>query len=232
MQAHSMRRNLVVCVLKAEERPRRNEEPIGVGDVWTWTALCAGTKIVPCWQVGPCDLETAKQFMGNLAGRLSNRVQITTDGHRPYVEAVEDAFGSEVDFAQLIKLYGDAPSSEQKRYSPAQCTGTRTTRITEAPNQNQISTSFVERQNLTIRMSMRRFTRLTNAFSKKLENHMHAISLDYMYYNFGRIHQTLRVTPAMEAGVADHVWALEEIAALAPIKAPKKRGPYKKQVSD
>lgn len=200
----------------------------GYGDVWTWTAICADTKLVPCWEVGPRNADAAKRFMDNLAGRMRYVVQLTTDGHRPYLEAVEGAFHGDVDYAQLVKLYGPEPEQE-KRYSPPVCTGAKKSRVQGRPDPKHISRSYVERQNLTMRMSMRRSTRLTNGFSKKLTNHVHAISLHYMYYNFGRIHQSLKVTPAMEAGITDHVWTLEEIAALAPIEAPKKRGPNKKR---
>jgi hypothetical protein len=158
-------------------------------------------------------LETASEFIGDLASRLSHRVQLTTDGHRPYLNAVEDAFGGDIDFAQLIKIYGSSGDA-QTRYSPGQCIGIACNTVTGTPDPKHISTSFVERQNLTMRMSMRRFTRLTNGFSKKLENHMAAIALHFMYYNFARVHQTLRVTPAMEAGVVNHVWTVEEIVAL------------------
>jgi hypothetical protein len=152
--------------------------------------------------------------MHDLAGRLAHRVQLTTDGHAAYLSAVEDAFGSQIDFAQLIKIYGKAPEGPEVRYSPAQCMGARKALVTGCPDFEHVSTSYTERQNLSMRMGMRRFTRLTNGFSKKLENHEHAIALYFMYYNFARIHQTLRVTPAMEAGVSDHVWDLEEIVAL------------------
>ncbi len=176
--------------------------------------MCADTKIVPCWHVDTRGAEAAKTFIDNLAGRLTNKVQLTTDGHKAYLEAVEDAFGNDIDYAMLIKLYG-GNAEQEKRYSPAECEGTKKLVITGMPEKKHVSTSYIERQNLTMRMSMRRFTRLTNAFSKKLENHMHAISLHYMYYNFGRIHKTLQVSPAMEAGVTDHLWSLEEIAALS-----------------
>lgn len=149
-----------------------------------------------------------------MAGRLAHRVQLTTDGHRAYLDAVEDAFGADIDYAQLIKIYGNAPEQGEVRYSPAVCMGARIAKISGKPDFAHVSTSYVERQNLTMRMGMRRFTRLTNAFSKKVENHEVAIALHYMYYNFARIHQTLRVTPAMEAGIADHVWTLQEIVAL------------------
>lgn len=203
----------------------------GWGDVWTWTAIDADTKLVPCWMVGQRGLPTAREFIGDLASRLSSRVQLTVDGHRPYVQAVEETFGADIDFAQLIKVYGSSGDA-QTRYSPGQCIGCETNTVTGNPDPKHVSTSFVERQNLTMRMSMRRFTRLTNGFSKKLENHMAAIALHFMYYNFARVHKTLRVTPAMEAGVAHHVWTVEEIIALLPVEEPKKRGPYKKGISN
>ncbi len=151
--------------------------------------------------------------MSDVASRLTNRVQLTTDGHRPYLAAVEDAFGDDIDYAMLVKVYG-ADNNPEKRYSPAVCLGCKVQEVTSAPDPKHISTSYVERQNLTMRMSMRRFTRLTNGFSKKVENHLAMISLYFMYYNFARVHQTLRVTPAMEAGIADHVWSIEEIVAI------------------
>lgn len=187
----------------------------GAGDVWTWTAICADTKLIPCWMVGSRDAECANQFIEDLASRLASRIQLSTDGHKGYIHAVENAFGNDIDFAMLVKIYGATLQKEPShRYSQAECTGSIKEPIVGNPDEKHISTSFVERQNLTMRMSMRRFTRLTNAFSKKVENHAHAVSLHFMYYNFGRIHKTLRVTPAMEAGVSDHVWSLEEIAAL------------------
>lgn len=189
-----------------------------VGDVWTWTALCADSKVVPCWHVGSRDADAANIFITDLASRLANRVQLTTDGHKAYLDAVEDAFAWEIDYAMLVKIYGGSEAPKQrahKKYSPSQFSGAKKKTINGTPDNNHISTSFVERQNLTMRMSMRRFTRLTNGFSKKVENHMHAFSLHFMYYNFGRIHQSLKVTPCMEAGISDHVWSLEEIAALA-----------------
>lgn len=216
---------------KEKNVPEEMQDQFGVGDVWTWVAMCADTKIVPCWHVDDRTAEAAERFIGNLAGRLSNRVQLTTDGHKPYLEAVEGAFGANIDYAMLIKIYAGSAERE-KRYSPAECEGIEKRVITGNPDGKHISTSYIERQNLTMRMSMRRFTRLTNGFSKKLENHMHAISLHYMYYNFGRIHKTLKVTPAMEAGVAGHVWSLEEIANLAPEPVAKKRGSYKKKDSN
>jgi len=188
----------------------------GWGDVWTWVAMDADTKLVPCWFVASRDAGAAYHFMHDLAGRLVNRVQLTTDGHRAYLTAVEDAFGSEIDYAQLQKIYGVAPEGPEVRYSPAQCMGAKRAVISGRPDFKHVSTSFIERQNLTMRMQIRRFTRLTNAFSKKVENHEHMLSLHYMNYNFCRIHQSLRVTPAMEAGISDHVWSLEEIVGLIP----------------
>lgn len=197
---------------KAKNVPADKRDTFGYGDVWTWVAIDADTKLVPSWRIGPRDAGTAYELMQDLAGRLRNRVQITTDGHKPYLAAVEDAFGADVDYAMLQKLYGSNP--DETRYSPSKIIGVRSEVIRGEPNPKHISTSFVERQNLTMRMSMRRFTRLTNAFSKKLENHAAAVALHYMHYNFARIHKTLRVTPAMQAGLADHEWTLEEIVGL------------------
>jgi IS1 family transposase len=202
----------------------------GYGDVWTWTALCADTKLIACWMVGSRDGDAARAFIGDLAPRLRNRVQLTTDGHRVYLDAVEEAFAWEIDYAMLVKQYGEGPQSPERKYSPSEYRGSKKVRITGNPVKADVSTSFVERQNLTMRMSCRRFTRLTNAFSKKVENHMHAVALHFMHYNFGRIHKTLRVTPAMQAGITDHVWSLEEIAVLIPEPESKPRGPYKKRV--
>jgi IS1 family transposase len=199
-----------------EKNATAEDKAQGYGDVWTWTAMCSKTKLVPCWLVGNRDAGVAYHFMHDLAARLAHRVQLTTDGHKPYLSAVEDAFGADIDYAMLIKLYGNAKEGGEVRYSPAKCMGSRKTVITGKPEYQHISTSHIERQNLTMRMSMRRFTRLTNAFSKKLENHEAAISLHFMYYNFARVHQTLRVTPAMEAGVANHVWSIDEIVDLLP----------------
>lgn len=199
-----------------EKNTTREAKADGHGDVWTWTALCADTKLIVSWLVGGRSGRYAISFMNDVAGRLANRVQLTTDGHLAYVSAVERAFGSDVDYAMLVKKYGDPHGgAQERRYSPAECVGADKVVVTGAPAIKDVSTSYVERQNLTMRMSMRRFTRLTNGFSKKIENHEHAISLHFMHYNFGRIHKTLRVTPAMQAGIADHVWTLEEIAALA-----------------
>jgi|SRR5579859_4199598 len=189
----------------------------GRGGVWTWTALDADTKLVPCWFVGNRDSGAAYHFMLDLSERLANRVQLTTDGFKSYLQAAENAFGSEVDYAQLQKIYGkpEGGNPAEIRYSPAQCMGAKKAVITGNPDYRHVSTSHTERNNLTMRMSMRQFTRLTNAFSMKIENHEVAVALHFMHYNFARVHQTLRVTPAMEAGVADHVWSLEEIVNLS-----------------
>jgi IS1 family transposase len=201
---------------KAKNVPTAKAAPEGAGDAWTWTALCADTKLIAAWMIGPRDGGIAYDFMRDLAGRLANRVQLTTDGHKAYLEAVEAAFGGGIDYAQLVKLYGEAPNKgPERKYSPNVCLGARAATVSGNPEPEAVSTSYVERQNLTMRMSMRRFTRLTNGFSKKLKNLGHAVALHFMYYNFGRIHQSLRITPAMAASVSDHVWSLEEIAALA-----------------
>jgi IS1 family transposase len=201
--------------------------PEEAGDTWTWTALDAQSKLIVSWLVGGRDAEYANAFMNDLASRLANRVQLTTDGHRAYLEAVEGAFGADIDYAQLVKLYGDAPEA-QKRYSPAECIGCRKEAITGRPDKKHVSTSYVERQNLTMRMHMRRFTRLTNAFSKKFENHTHMVALYTVWYNFVRIHKTLKVTPAMAAGLSPLLWGMEDVAALLDAPAPRsgKRGPY------
>ncbi len=182
----------------------------GWGDTWTWTALDADTKLCVSYLVGGRDLGWATEFMQDCASRISNRVQITTDGHRSYLEAVESAFGADIDYAQLQKIYG-APTENETRYSPARCIGCDMKVVSGNPDPKHVSTSCVERQNLSMRMSIRRFTRLTNAFSKKVENHAAAVALWFMYYNFCRVHQTLRVTPAMEAGLANHIWTISEL---------------------
>lgn len=202
------------CYAKDKNVPKDKKGILGFGDVWTWTAICADSKLVPCWYVGDRTAQSGFHFISDLKERLANRVQLTTDGHKAYLEAVEGAFGDDVDYAQLQKIYGTEKKQGESRYSPAQCMGAKKAVITGRPDHTHTSTSFVERQNLTMRMHMRRFTRLTNAFSKKLENHEAAIALHFMHYNFGRIHKTLKVTPAMEAGIANHVWSLEEIAGL------------------
>ncbi len=198
--------------MKAKTAARKGRTD--AGDIWTWTALDAETKLVPSWLVGGRDSGTAHAFIQDLADRLANRIQMTTDGHKVYLEAVESAFGAAIDYSMLVKLYGADERQGEARYSPAVCIGTRTVCCSGNPNPDHVSTSYVERQNLTMRMSMRRFTRLTNAFSRKVENLSAAVSLHFMWYNFGRVHQTLRITPAMAAGVTDHVWTLDEVIGL------------------
>jgi IS1 family transposase len=192
--------------------------PFDAGDAWTWTGMCADSKLMIAYAVGDRTAGMAHAFVFDVASRLKNRIQLTTDGNRLYVHAVEGAFGGDVDYAVLEKVYGKHSIEGQRRYSPPECIGVKVIPQWGEPDPAHISTSFVERQNLTMRMSMRRFTRLTNGFSKKMENHYYAVALHFMYYNFCRIHQTLRVTPAMEAGISDHVWSLEEIAALTETK--------------
>lgn len=198
---------------KDKNVPANKQGQFGIGSVWTWTAIDADTKLVPCWMVGPRDAAAATEFMQDLASRLATRVQLTSDGHKAYLTAVEDAFGSQIDYAMLIKLYGE-PSNDEKRYSPAECIGCKKEVISGSPDKKHISTSYVERQNLTMRMNMRRFTRLTNGFSKKLENHIAAISLHFMHYNFVRTHQTLRMTPAMAAGVVSSPMEIADIVRI------------------
>jgi IS1 family transposase len=195
---------------KQKNVPTAKAAPANAGDVWTWTAIDAETKLMPSWFVGGRDSESAIIFMDDLAFRLANRVQLTSDGLRAYLEAVEGAFGADIDYAQLVKLYG-APPEGEKRYSPAECIGIRKMPIEGSPDPKHVSTSFVERSNLTVRMHARRFTRLTNAFSKKVENHAHAVALHMMYYNFVRVHQTLRMTPAMAAGVTKRLWEMSDV---------------------
>lgn len=206
------------CYAKEKNVPDQHKGKWGYGDVWTWVALDADSKLVPCWYLGRRDAADASVFIANLSERLKHRIQLTTDGHAAYLDAVEGAFGYNVDYAMLIKLYGSVTKEEARRYSPATCTGTETKIIEGNPDPAKISTSYAERQNLTMRMHMRRFTRLTNAFSKKVENLEHALALYFMYYNFSRVHQTLKTTPAMAAGVADHVWSLDEVVALLESK--------------
>src|SRR5215831_14797712 len=215
---------------KNRAKSKRATDPTA-GDVWTWTAIEADAKLLISYMVGGRGAEFALILMDNLRRRLANRVQLTTDGHGPYLRAVEESFGTEIDYAMLVKLYGTPPADAEaaRRYSPAECVGTRKARIKGSPDPKHVSTACAERHNLTMRMAMRRFTRLTNAFSKKIENHYHVVALHVMFYNFVRIHKTLRVTPAMEAGISDRLWSMEDIVALidARERPAKKRGPYK-----
>ena len=218
--------------MKQKNVPEELDGIFGYGDVYTWTAIDADTKLIPCWHAGTRDVASAKAFISDMASRLTSRIQLTTDGHKAYLEAVEQSFGRDIDFAQLVKIYGNEGQTrkDSRRYSPAEFIGSEKRVITGNPDIENISTSYVERQNLTMRMHMRRFTCLTNAFSKKLENHMHAISLYFMFYNFCKIHKTLHVTPAMEAGISKTLWEISDIVALIPAEAPKKRGTYRKKI--
>jgi len=201
------------CYAKQKNVATAKAAPEGAGDIWTWVGLDADTKLVASWYVGGRDSEAAMTFMDDLAPRLASRVQLTSDGHKPYLEAVEGAFGGDIDYAMLVKVYGPAPEG-QRRYSPAVCTGAHRHRIEGNPDPKYISTSFSERQNLNIRMGNRRMTRLTNAFSKKAENHAHMMSVYFMHYNFVRIHQTLKVTPAMAGGVTNRLWEVADLVSV------------------
>ena len=218
---------------KEKNVPRARSAPPEAGDVWTWVAMCADTKLVPTWRIGDRSGMTAIDLMDDLRARLAHRVQLTRDGHSAYFEAVEGAFGGDVDYAQLIKLYGGSTGKEghERKYSPAECIGTRTKVVEGNPDRRHISTSYVERRNRTMRMSMRRFTRLTNGFSKKLEYLGHSVALHFMHYNFCRIHKTLDVTPAMAAGVTGRLWDVADIVKLVEDAASKPIRPktYQKQ---
>ena len=218
------------CHAKQKNVAAAKAAPEGAGDVWTWTAIDADSKLIVSYFVGDRSGDSAINLMDDLRARVANRVQLTTDGHKAYLGAVEGAFGGDVDYAMLIKLYGPTMSAPG-RYSPAECTGIKKIDVEGSPDRKHVSTSYVERQNLTMRMSMRRFTRLTNGFSKKLDNHIHALALYFAFYNFVRIHKSLKVTPAMAAGVTDRLWSLEDIANRieAGKPAPAKLGPYKKR---
>jgi IS1 family transposase len=220
------------CYAK-QKNADKADMPEFAGDIWTWTSLDADSKLICNWFVGGRDAEYANIFMQDLAERLDNRVQLTTDGHKAYLQAVDGAFGNDIDYAQLVKLYGQSPNGKTTRYSPAECTGIKKNERTGSPDQKHISTSYVERQNLNMRMGMRRFTRLTNAFSKKYENHCHALALYFVFYNFIRKHATLKTTPAVAAGLVDEVYKMDLIVNLieARAPAPKKRGKYKKRIS-
>jgi IS1 family transposase len=216
---------------KDKNLPEDKQGKFGFGSVWTWTAIDADTKLIPSFAVGERNAATARVFIEDLASRLASRVQLTSDGLKLYLTAVEDAFGADIDFAQLHKVYES--TQEETRYSPAKCVGCERKVVMGSPDPDHISTSYVERQNLSMRMHMRRFTRLTNAFSKKITNHLATVAVYFMFYNFVRVHQTLRVTPAMEAGVANRLWTVLDMIRLLPPVVHSKRGPYKKrQLSD
>jgi IS1 family transposase len=218
------------CYAKAKNVPAEKKGTFGFGDVWTFTAIDADTKLIPSYMVGSRDAGTATEFCQDLASRLSYRPQITSDGLKVYIGALEDAFNGELDYAMLQKIYAAAPGGET-RYSPAECTGIQKQVISGNPDPKRISTSYVERANLSMRMGLRRYTRLTNGHSKKLENHCAALAIFFMHYNFARIHSTIRCSPAMAAGVTPHLWSVAEIVELLPAEAPKRRGPYKKQAA-
>jgi IS1 family transposase len=223
------------CAMKEKNVPKEKKGAFGYGDVYTWTALDPDSKLIASWLVGRRDAHYAKAFVADLAQRLANRVQLTTDGYKPYLTAVEKAFAGDIDYAMLVKLYSEGEGrGAERKYSPGECCGAVKGVVCGEPDDSHISTSQVERQNLSMRMGMRRFTRLTNGFSKKIENHEHAVAIYFLHYNFVRIHQTLRVSPAMAAGVTDKLWSLDDIAALveANEQPPKKRGPYKKRISN
>jgi IS1 family transposase len=221
---------------KQKNVPNMKKPVEGAGDTWTWTALDSDSKLIISWLVGGRDGEYALAFMDDVKDRLANRVQLTTDGHKAYLEAVEEAFGADVDYAMLVKMYGEPEGRavpQERRYSPAVCTGARKTKIEGSPDPAFVSTSHVERANLTMRMANRRFTRLTNAFSKKFENHVHMVAIYTVWYNFIKMHKTLRMTPAMAAGVTDKLWSMDDLVAMMDEVAPKPgpRGPYKKKSS-
>lgn len=197
-----------------EKNASPEQKAKGFGDIWTWTAICADTKLIPSFYVGERDGEAAMHFIDDLSRRMAHRIQLSSDGHKAYLDAVEGAFGGDIDYAMIVKMYGTAPESAKVRYSPAECTGIRKTKVTGNPDPEHVSTSYAERTNLSIRMGTRRFTRLTNAFSKKAENHAHAIAIYFVHYNFVRIHQTLRCTPAMAAGVSKTLWSIEDMVAV------------------
>ncbi len=217
------------CYAKQRNVQTAKAAPEGAGDIWTWTALDADSKLIVSFLIGGRDAGYAHEFMQDVASRLADRVQLTTDGHKAYLDAVEDAFGAGVDYARLVKLYGEAPHPPG-RYSPAECTGIKKSRVAGRPDPKHVSTSYVERQNLTMRMSMRRFTRLTNGFSKKAESHADMVALYTVWYNFVRMHKTLRCSPAMAAGLSDRLWDMTDIVALIDAHAAKPKRPptYKK----
>ncbi len=216
------------CYCKDKNVPEHMRGEPGVGSIWTWTAIDADSKLIVSWRLGARDAANANAFMQDIAERVVNRFQLTTDGNRTYLDAVHDHFGPFIDYSQLIKLYGAV--DEERTYSPSKCLGTRRETVSGSPDRKHVSTSYVERQNLTMRMGMRRYTRLTNGFSKKAEMLAYAVALHFMYYNFTRRHETLRMTPAMKAGVVDRMLSISDIVEMLPLPVAKKRGPYKKRV--
>ena len=222
------------CYAKQKNAERATGQIDSAGDVWTWTAIDSDTKLVLSWLVGGRDAEYGLEFMDDVRARLANRVQLSTDGHGAYLEAVDGAFGGAIDYAQLIKIYGNPSNEERRRYSPGQCISTRKVAVSGTPDMDAVNTSYVERHNLTMRMSMRRFTRLTNAFSKKRENHAYAVALYTVWYNFIRPHSSLKgQTPAQAAGLAETRLTMRQLVGLINERAPKpKRGPYKKRISN
>lgn len=211
------------CYAKDKNLPDNMKGMPGVGSMWTWTALCDTTKLLVSWQLGARDAATAYQFMADIQSRLANRVQLSADGNTTYLEAVESTFGAAIDFGQIVKIYGNADSKPETRYSPAKCLGTKRKRVTGDPAQEHISTSYVERQNLNIRMQNRRFTRLTNAFSKKADMLAYSIAIMFSYHNFVRKHQTIKTTPAVKAGIVDRVWSIENLVELTDIPMFQKK---------
>jgi IS1 family transposase len=217
------------CYSKQRNVKGAKSAPAGAGDIWTWTALDADTKMIVSWTVGGRDVESAFAIMEDLHSRVKSKMQLTTDGLRLYLDAVQESFGAGgVDYAQLVKIYGEPiGKGNERRYSPAECVGAKKVRVDGNPDPAHVSTSFVERQNLNMRMGMRRFTRLTNAFSKKFENHCHALALYFVFYNFARIHKTLKVTPAMASGVTDRLWSMEDVVGLIDARDDRRAGRIK-----
>ncbi len=219
------------CYAKDKNLPDELRGQPGVGSIWTWTALCAETKLMISWRLGARDAANAHAFISDLSDRLANRVQITTDGNRVYLDAVENYMGGNVDYAMLVKQYGK-DESQERAYSPAKCLGAKKKQIDGNPDMALVSTSYAERQNLNVRMNNRRFTRLTNAYSKKAEMLAYSVAITFMYHNFCRVHMTLKTTPAVKAGIAKHKWTVEDMVDLLPLTVAGKRGPYKKRISD
>lgn len=226
--------NWSFCYAKAKDVETAKAAVDGAGDVWTWTAIEADTKLIVSYLVGDRSSQSAALLMGEVQERLANRVRLTTDGHKAYLEAVEDAFGADLDYAQMFKLYGDVPEASKGRYNPVECTGIQNVKFTGDPHMRDVSTHYIERQNLNIRIGTRRFNLVTNAASKKLDNHIYALALYFMHYNFCCIHKTLQTSPAMAAGVSKTMWSMEDIVNAMDARAPQpgKRGPYKKRAEN